>query len=103
MRIILIMCLFLIVGCGKKTVSFVDSKGSNLVSSEAYEDYLVSRFEILENKTNSSENSKYNREIFLRDTVIGLSFDVRVGLFKWEKGKTNSIELHLDALPEDEK
>lgn len=94
-NVLKIIVITLIVSCGRSGVPIVDFAETRFVEPEQYEQMLEENLEkSLRRNPNLTRDSE---EIYLRHLVIGLSFDVRFGLWNWRKGLSSGIEMHMNA------
>lgn len=86
-----------LVSCGKNSIPIVSSSGNRAIEQSQYEEYMVEKISdtkkhIKDSSTNPNSNTK---ELYLKHITLGFSLDFRAGLFGWNKGIRNSIELHI--------
>lgn len=88
------LAMIVMTACGNKSIPIVSPDGTNLIASDQYEAFIEKQFELAYKETSPRENN----EVFLKYVTIGLSMDVRVGLFGWKKGLSNAVEFHMNQV-----
>ena len=88
--------MIILTACGQRGVPIVSPNGTNLIASDQYEEFIEKQIELAYRETAPREN----HEVFLEYVTIGLSMDIRVGLFGWKKSLSNAVEFHMNQVRE---
>ena len=88
----IIFLVLLVSSCGNRSIPILENGTTQLISNEAYEDFIVEKLEATIKETNRHEDTT---ELYLKYITYGFSLDVRVGLFGWNLATSSSIEFHM--------
>lgn len=91
-NLLLLLMTFIISACGSGSVPLVSNQSIDMITQEDYEQVLEKNLERSLNRQKNLSPQNEQANMYLRYNVVGLSFDVRVGLFNWRKGASSAVE-----------